>query len=63
VSIKRVLCPKKERAADKLTAVVVFPTPPFWLVIAIVTDNFNLLAVEQYLIKKEKKYQEKNNKI
>src|SRR6476620_6802770 len=33
-STSRVLAPRRERAAARLMAVVVFPTPPFWLAIA-----------------------------
>src|SRR6266849_5414052 len=32
-----VLVPRRAKAAARLMAVVVFPTPPFWLVIAIIT--------------------------
>src|SRR5215472_7622621 len=35
-SIRRTRCSRSARAAPRLTAVVVFPTPPFWLAIAIV---------------------------
>src|SRR3989442_15709795 len=33
-STRRMTRPSAARAADRLTAVVVFPTPPFWLTIA-----------------------------
>src|SRR5205807_10623025 len=33
-STSRMTRPREARAADRLTAVVVFPTPPFWLTIA-----------------------------
>src|SRR5207302_5384159 len=33
-STSRMMRPREARAADRLTAVLVFPTPPFWLTIA-----------------------------
>src|SRR6266702_2724830 len=35
-STRRTRCSRSARAAPRLTAVVVLPTPPFWLAIAIV---------------------------
>ena len=39
-SISKTLLFVAERLAAKFTAVVVFPTPPFWLAMAIILFNF-----------------------
>ena len=38
-SIPKGVCPRRASAADRLSDVVVFPTPPFWLKIAILAKS------------------------
>src|SRR6266540_2236613 len=50
-SIRRVCLSARESPAARLTAVVVFPTPPFWLTTAMVrASRPSLFHVEHYFI-------------
>src|SRR5437762_10902986 len=43
-SIKQTVLPSSARAAPRLTVVVVFPTPPFWFIRAMIRMGSRLLA-------------------
>ena len=45
ISIKSTFWPASAKHADKFIAVVVLPTPPFWLAIAIILPIFNLFPL------------------
>lgn len=60
MSINNVECPAEANAAAKLIAVVVLPTPPFWLAMQIVrgTKHPARLAVIVVSFRQERVYQE-----
>src|SRR4029077_4920850 len=52
-SIRRVRCSDRAKEADKLMAVVVLPTPPFWFATAITRLNSAPSGCEIYHIKRK----------
>ena len=66
--MSKTLFPSSPRAAERFMAVVVFPTPPFWLIMAIILvsftswPTFSLLSSLSFSIDNESRREERADK-